>query len=249
MAVAERAVIVTRPCSRASRAGGAAHVALARAAERDRARVGLVAAPHLQAHGALACRSHGDRDAVGDGLRAGVDLQRQRRPRAVDLGVCVLVAAREVGAFGGDEKYASPEPRSGTTSRTVRCSPTASGASGQYCSRGSSSWPPEKNGRCSPTQAGVHVPRPGLGRRSAFSCGRSAVRGPAFSTVMSNARRCPLEALRGRGGAQVRAVLGLIAGAVAVDVGLGDRLDRQLRPRWTSVAVRRSGIAAPSGGR
>jgi hypothetical protein len=36
------------------------------------------------------------------------------------------------------------------------------------------------------------------------------------------------QALRGRGGAQVRAVLGLVAGAVAVDVLLRDWLDRQL---------------------
>ena len=79
--------------------------------------------------------------------------------------------------------------------------------------------------------------------------GRSAVRGPAFSTVTSNARRPPesfvVFAVVSR---FVRSSVSSPApSASASGSVIGSIVS--FRPRWISAAVRRSGSAVPSGGR
>ena len=204
------------------------HVALARAAQRDRARVRPAAASHLQAHAALARRAHRDGDAVADGLRAGGHLQRQRRPRATDLGARVLIAARQVAALGGQREVRIAEPQ--VRDDEPHGSPLADGQRRQQAVL----LPrvvvlAAREERELVADAG-RAPGAEARARKEVRLHLRAVGGARPGVLDRDVERAPVsaQALRGRGGAQVRAVLGLVAGAVAVDIGLRDRLDRQL---------------------
>ena len=219
---------VTSPFSRANRRGGRSTTSRLPARRNVIVRV-YVRLPRRTCRRTLPLRVERTvmRDAVADGFRAGGDLQRQRRPRATDLGVRVLIAAREVAALGGEREVRIAEPQ--VRDDEPHGSPLADGQRRQHA--------------VLPSRVvvlGAREERPLLpdaGRapgaearaRKEVRLHLRAVGGARPGVLDRDVERAPVsaQALRGRGGAQVRAVLGLVAGAVAVDVGLRDRLDRQ----------------------
>ena len=118
-------------------------------------------------------------------------------------------------------------------------------------------WAPEldrrRSARIARSLTALRAPRAEPGTAGRLACTPRAV-GGARAGVLDRDRRRPRRPLGSRcvvgGGAQVRAVLGLVAGAVAVGVGLGDRVDRQLAAALdlrggAAVGRRASPIARP----
>ena len=145
----------------------------------------------------------------------------------MDVSTRELVAAREVGAFGGQLEVRVARPQVGNHEPDG-----AALADGQRRQRAVLLPRIDLTGiraeRDRIPDAG-RAPGPEARARREVGLQSRAVGSAGPRVLDRDVERAPVSAqpLRRGGGAQVRAVLGLIAGAVSIDVGLGDRLDRQ----------------------